>query len=637
MESHVSIWKPIRINRSNRPILNDKEHNLYVRDNIGLYQGRSKILGRQNGRIYLTNQRIIYFDNEDNAKSLAVDLRDVASSEMVERFLRSSPKVKLYLKNNGGEMSAARIIAWICRICSYNNEISLDFDIENAELPKCISCGIRPSPEFIKKTIEDDSVETDGTSSREGTPEVTRDDQCPKCTFINHPSLKYCELCGSELKSSISKDLQSKLNQSSTSINSSTSLDIKLESPETYTSSKPYIKLSFRKGGEQNFQKHVTEAIDEIKWEILKNKGAINQNGTKLEKEQVKKTSGGGIRGLERLGEQQRQQNENILSSSLNDLEQLMFKFQDILQLSNSFSKLIINTNYRTFSNKTIIPSMNIKRTSALYHQELSRHISEYLINYELTKSSSIITSQDLFANYNRYLIVTEGFGTELSSPQDFNKALELFEALKLPIKLHKYEKSGLVVLSSMSGTSDYKTFITQFLREQESSFIYNKLKTQMLGMMDEFYIKEFNFFKGNTISEISDKFNWSYNITIEEIDKCIEAGTVVIDQNISGTFYFINKFNQEDTDDLEELMARIRAEILLEQNKINEELKNQYNFESANNLINLRPRYTFGDEESDIDTPDDYSVGESSTALNDLQGLTFHWRDRRYIEELDP
>ena len=150
-----------------------------------------------------------------------------------------------------------------------------------------------------------------------------------------------------------------------------------------------------------------------------------------------------------------------------------------------------------------------------------------------------------------------------------------------------------------------------------------------MLGMMDEFFIKEFNFFKGNTISEISDKFNWSYNITIEEIDKCIEAGSVVIDQNISGTFYFINKFNEEENDDDEEVIARINAEILLEQNRIKQELKDQFDFESANNLINLQPNYTFGldqdENESGIDTPDDYSVSESRTALNDLEGLTFN------------
>lgn len=634
METHINIWKPIRINRSNRPILDDNEHNIYIRDNIGLYQGRSKILGRQNGRIYLTNQRIIYFDNEDNTKSIAINLKDISSSEVVDGFLRSSPKVKLYLKSNGGEISTAKLIAWICRICSYNNQISLDFDLDNGELPKCTSCGIQPNVELIKKAIEDYSIESDGsTSSREETPDITRDDQCSKCTFINHPSLKYCELCGSELRSTVSKGLQSKLNQSTISIasNETNLLNIKLENnSETYSSSKPYIKLSFRKGGEQNFQKHVIEAIDEIKWEILKSKGAINQNGTKLDQTKpAKKTSGGGIRGLERIGEQQRQQNENILSSSLDDLEQLMFKFQDILKLSNSFSKLIINSNFRTFSNKTIIPSMNIKRTSTLYHQELSRHISEYLINYELTKSSSIITSQDLFANYNRYLIVTEGFGTEFPSPQDFNKSLELFETLKLPIMLQKYENSGLVVLSSRSGTNDYKTFITQFLREQESTFKYNKLKTQMLGMMDEFFIKEFNFFKGNTISEISDKFNWSYNITIEEIDKCIEAGSVVIDQNISGTFYFINKFNEEENDDDEEVIARINAEILLEQNRIKQELKDQFDFESASNLINLQPNYTFGldqdENESGIDTPDDYSASESRTALNDLEGLTFN------------
>ena len=125
-----------------------------------------------------------------------------------------------------------------------------------------------------------------------------------------------------------------------------------------------------------------------------------------------KKTGGAGIHALEQLGELQRKQNEIILSSSLDDLEQLMFKYQDLIKLSTSFNKLV--KQQPASITKPVIPALNIKKTSSLYHQELSRHISEFAINYRLTQKTSMVSSQDLFAEYNRFLIKTKDSAASL-------------------------------------------------------------------------------------------------------------------------------------------------------------------------------------------------------------------------------
>ena len=59
--------------------------------------------------------------------------------------------------------------------------------------------------------------------------------QCSKCTFINHPALRYCEICGTELKSSNNNNnnnntklLKVTQNLSNVSINSNP-LNLKLE------------------------------------------------------------------------------------------------------------------------------------------------------------------------------------------------------------------------------------------------------------------------------------------------------------------------------------------------------------------------------------------------------------------------
>ena len=664
MVSRIDVWQPASVNRSNRPILQEGEHNLYVRDNIGLYQGKLKIVNRQNGRVYLTNKRIIYLDNEDVKKSMAIELKNVSSGEVIERFLRSSPKVKLYLKEQTNVQQSStkrsdsnrdKVMAhWVCIICSFNNQILVETNLDG-DLPKCGSCGIKPSRDQIVNSIERRRTEipTNVNNGQDPKPDKApnqqslRDDQCPKCTFINHPALKYCELCGSELNSSLSKNLKDRLNFTDNAViipEDVNPMNILLENDsEVYTNNKPYIKLSFRKNGESQFYQILADMIGKIKWEKLVNKGTINENGVKVNdysptpppQQQIK---GGGIHGLEQIGEQQRKQNELVLSTSLEDLEQLMYKAQDLIKLSCSFGKLVKTTPQNI---NTIIPPLNIKKTSNLYHQELARHISEYLTNFQLTKSSSMITSQDLYAYYNRYLVSTQGFGTDLIPHVDFNKSLNLFDSLKLPIALKNYERSGLIVIC-YKRNNDYSEFIVNFLRSQERLFTHDKVKNEILMSLEEQeadqdgYIEEnYKFFKGNTIPEICDELGWSYGITIEEIEKCIESGLVVIDQNILGTFYFINRFMENtsgDTEITEELVNQIKQEVLLEQKNITENLKQQYYLERNQNLINFKPEINYDSASpgsnvtpiSNANATPAHGAGVASYSLNDLQGLNF-------------
>lgn len=150
-------------------------------------------------------------------------------------------------------------------------------------------------------------------------------------------------------------------------------------------------------------------------------------------------------------------------------------------------------------------------------------------------------------------------------------------------------------------------------------------------------YIEEkYKFFKGNTIPEICDELGWSYGITIEEIEKCMESGSIVIDQNILGTFYFINHFVDDpsrDTEATEELVNRIKQEVLLEQKDITDNLRHQYYLERNRNLINFQPEIKYDDSPSLGSNATSYSTADvtpnpcidfKSDSLNDLQGLDF-------------
>lgn len=217
--------------------------------------------------------------------------------------MRSSPKVKLYLKEEADVQQSStkrsdsnryKVMAhWVCIICSFNNQILVETNLDG-DLPKCGSCGIKPSRDQIVNSIERRRTEIPTNVNNDQDPkpdkapnqQTLRDDQCPKCTFINHPALKYCELCGSELNSSLSKKLKDRLNFTDNAViipEDVNPMNILLENDsEVYTNNKPYIKLSFRKNGESQFYQILADMIGKIKWEKLVNKGTINENGVKV-------------------------------------------------------------------------------------------------------------------------------------------------------------------------------------------------------------------------------------------------------------------------------------------------------------------------------------------------------------------
>ncbi|EGV61907.1 Vacuolar protein-sorting-associated protein 36 [Yamadazyma tenuis] len=601
----INVWQPVNINRSNRPVLKDDEEIVYIRDNVGLYQGRVKIVNRQSGRVYLTNKRVIYIDNKDIKKSMAVDIDRIYLAATIDGFLRSSPKVKLYVNveedSKGGSKSVSlfKSLDWVCKICSFNNHLDSNYNLNN--LPRCVSCGIPPQTKYIESLQNREEETSNGLEER-------RDDQCTKCTFINHPSLRYCEMCGSELKSSIPEDLRAKLHSSSApDINdeqgSFNRLDIVLEGEESYSGDAKYVKLSFRTGNEQQFYTMLNEILEKRRWEELQSRGGVNQGAVKLNNvEESVRIKESGIYRLQLISEQTRKQNEMTLSSSLEDLEQLMYKAQDLLKLSSSFNSFIkprVQYNVK-------LSALTVSKTSKIYHEELARHLSEYLTNYKLVKSSAMITLPDLFADYNRYLILTQGFGMELVTSEDFGTSVECFEKLSLPVVLREYDTGLKIVRPKFN--DDYSAIIVNHLKNQEVQFKFNKLKQSILQSFDQSFDQDdyfktgYKYFKGSTVSEISEHFTWSNDITIEELKKLVEDGLILIDKTISGTFYFINKitnydFDQEREHD-EQLKQEVESQLIKEQAQL-----------EASNWGSLEP-IEFQDVEYD------------SPAMKELKGL---------------
>lgn len=517
-DSYLHVWKPVAINKSSRPVLSSNEHMVYIREGVGLYQGRAKVRSHQNGRVYLTNQRIIYVEGSD---AVAVALQDTVRAEHVERFLRSSPKVKVYLSVHAGmapvPAPAPETWRWTCKICLFHNSVAGDARAS----AQCVACGIRPAASDLvfagnehvaAKTNTSDAADvTDNTNAASAVR-----GQCPACTFINHPSMRSCELCSTPLKAAPPP--------ASSSAVEPNSAHLELDGPEDYTGSAPYIKLSFRSGGDSEFYKHVAAEIDSIKWAALESANMVSQGAISSLPSPAPsapgRSGGGGIYLLQKQNELRRLQTEQVLALSLEDLEQLMAQAQLLISLSSSFRPLIKRPVRNAPSASASGTSSAVRPGSAHFHQELARHISEFLLAGELSSVTSMITVPDLFARYNRFRVQVQGFGAMLVLAQDIRTSLALADSLDLPIKTQRY-LSGLEVVARRS-------LVLESLSDRIVAFLTARAPSNL---------------RGATVAEVAAHFGWAYVVCVEELDRCMDQCLVVYDCHVLGTFYYPNVY----------------------------------------------------------------------------------------------
>ena len=250
--------------------------------NPQLYCSKNKSPLHANGRAHLTTHRILYLDAlSPHSSSLAIALSLVRQTEFWTGFLKSSAKITLLLGDAGEpvrgatseeesatrefeeEQSAAGERNWLCRVCGMRN-------VRGGAGGKCTLCGVARDP--ITSTAPSRSAtpalrSSSSTSNRATqspspsptpptpsptgfSPSDTRI-TCPTCTFLNHPSMSSCEVCDAPLSSPLSPP-----SRPSTPARGPTNTD-----------AAPFVKLSFRKGGEKPFYAALKAALVVKAWE----------------------------------------------------------------------------------------------------------------------------------------------------------------------------------------------------------------------------------------------------------------------------------------------------------------------------------------------------------------------------------
>lgn len=503
------------VSAADRPLLRAGETVLCVQTGVGLYVLDQKSPDHGNGTVYLTTHRICYVDErKPKVFSLYIELARIRRHEYSAGFLKSSAKITLYVDHAAtaadrasgmGDGGVTHQYTWVCEICSFVNSAP--------PLVDCKSCGSLPPVAVVgqmKAGISDTSRSDDANSD---SGKSSNGYICPRCTFINHPSLRNCEICNEVLQTD---------NIPPTLRNMSFLQD-------SFNTDADYYRLSFRAGGDRIFYKTLRESVAQRKWEPS---SPISDNSIDLEGFRSPDYSTlGGIARLELVAEGRRDQNVRVLGTAFEDLEALMKNIKSTVALAEAFAKTmskshgdsefsealtILFESSQDLGLSTPAVSKEIVGKNSIYYDQLARNIVEFL-EQQIDKEGGVVALPDLYALYNR-----SRSGSDLISPTDLRKSVELFAKLNLPFIRREFKSGVVVVQRKEKDETEIGRKILDFVKNV----------TQRSG-------------SGVLIQDCANQFHWSLIVANEELQRAEQAGILVRDTGIEGVRFWENRFDQ--------------------------------------------------------------------------------------------
>jgi ESCRT-II complex subunit VPS36 len=167
-------------------------------------------------------------------------------------------------------------------------------------------------------------------------------------------------------------------------------------------------------------------------------------------------TASAGITGIMKKAKDDAQRADATLNTAFADIDELMLKAKDVVQLAQKLAAAQArqakaaggegadDAAFRAAMVQLGIASPVTRETAgSKYHDELSRQLAEWLLKRPLQMSGGVLLMTDLYCMFNR------ARGTDMVSPDDLLRACMLFEPLKLPVRLKKFDSGVLVVMAA--------------------------------------------------------------------------------------------------------------------------------------------------------------------------------------------
>ena len=240
-----------------------------------------KAVNHQSGAVHVSSHRLFFVNSHHPiSHSLSLDLVHITRTDYYAGLLMSSPKVTLYLDATfvppSGSQDAANdnLESWVCEVCNHRNAPGLS----PAAARICALCGVPRSALSGSPPLQQLALSTSqprstiahpvalSTPSRSSTPPPPTSEPlaiaCTACTFLNHPSLRNCEICSTPLPLALGNfGVNSKSAPSSRPVSP-------LDEDNVFDPANPLIRLSFRKGGDKPFYAILRRALKARAWEV---------------------------------------------------------------------------------------------------------------------------------------------------------------------------------------------------------------------------------------------------------------------------------------------------------------------------------------------------------------------------------
>ncbi|KAJ7078084.1 EAP30/Vps36 family-domain-containing protein [Mycena epipterygia] len=335
-------------------LLYNDEELLASQEGVGIYDGAQKSANHQSGTVHVTTHRLFYISAQhESAHSFAIDLSFVSQTDYYAGLFKSSAKVTLYISvavaasadPGASNEPDLHFESWECQVCAFRNPPGLS----PAAARVCGLCGVPrdsiPGPVASSSHQLSSSLPTSSSLPSLIPPSTSSGSHhrqpsaiaCPACTFLNHPSLPSCEMCGTDLPRAAGP-LSMKSAPSSRPASPDPS--------EDDAASSRIIKISFRKGGDKTFYAILRRSIKSKAWAVLGNGSASSHPSTT-------DANRSGISGILRNVEHSAQGRATDMNDAFHDLEALMVKAKDMVRLAADLNERLTassTTSASTFS-----------------------------------------------------------------------------------------------------------------------------------------------------------------------------------------------------------------------------------------------------------------------------------------------
>jgi len=339
--------------------------------------------------------------------------------------------------------------SWQCEVCDFRNPPG-----SSPTGAKCALCGVprskvrsaEPTPRAVSAPPPSAHLLSSSPPAASGSR--PKEVACPACTFLNHPALTECEICGTALP-----------RRSASPIKSEPPSRPGTPTPEG-AGGDTILRLSFRKGGDKALYAVLKRSLLGRAWETE----SIGERSTSSSAERF------GIDGLVRGVETSTRSAQLDMNDALKDLDALMVKAREMLRLAGDLNERLTavtksnatsgkaEPDTATFIRSSLVQlglqmadvpvTLDMARDEKRWYEQLARELAGVLQGtggkngLGMMTSRGIISLDEVWGGWNR------ARGVALLTPSQFLQVLPHLPAYTDPIISERtFRASGLRVL----------------------------------------------------------------------------------------------------------------------------------------------------------------------------------------------